>query len=33
MMVQLLIGDPAAAAPYLELVEDRYPWVRVYRVR
>lgn len=33
MMVQLLIGDPAAAAPYLELVVDRYPWVRVYRVR
>lgn len=33
MMVQLLLGDPTAVAPYLELVVDRYPWVRVYRAR
>ncbi len=33
MMVQLLLGDPAHVAPYLELVVDRYPWVRVYRAR
>jgi len=33
LMVRLLLDDPGSFSPYLELVVDRYPWVRVYRVR
>ena len=33
MAVQMLIGDPAAFEPYFELMVDRFPAARVYRVR
>jgi dolichyl-diphosphooligosaccharide--protein glycosyltransferase len=33
MMVQMLIADPASFEPYFELVDDRYPWTRVYKAK
>jgi dolichyl-diphosphooligosaccharide--protein glycosyltransferase len=33
MLVQMLIGDPDAFKEHFELVVDRYPWNRAYRVR
>ncbi|KXB09393.1 hypothetical protein AKJ60_00340 [candidate division MSBL1 archaeon SCGC-AAA385M11] len=33
MMVQMLIGDPERFEEHFELVVDRYPWARAYRVR
>jgi dolichyl-diphosphooligosaccharide--protein glycosyltransferase len=33
MMVRMLLGDPGAFDEWFELVEDRFPWNRVYRVR
>lgn len=31
LMVQMLIGNPQDFAPHFELVDDLYPWVRVYK--
>ena len=31
MMIQMLINDPDSFEPYFELVDDLYPWVRVYK--
>jgi dolichyl-diphosphooligosaccharide--protein glycosyltransferase len=33
MMVRMLLGDPGAFGEWFELVEDRFPWNRVYRVK
>jgi len=33
MAVQMIIGDPAAFEPQFELVSDRFPAARIYRVR
>ncbi len=33
MAVQLLVGDPEQFSEHFELVEESYPWVRVYRAR
>ncbi len=33
MLVQMLLADPTEFAEEFELVVERYPWVRVYRVR
>ncbi len=33
MLVRLLLADPAEVAEHFELVLDRFPWARVYRVR
>jgi undecaprenyl-diphosphooligosaccharide---protein glycotransferase len=33
MMVRMLLGDPKEFSAYFELVEEGYPWVRVYRAR
>jgi dolichyl-diphosphooligosaccharide--protein glycosyltransferase len=33
MMVQMLIADPSSFEPYFELVDDRYPWARVYKAK
>jgi len=33
MAVQMMIGDPAAFEPHFELVSDRFPAARIYRVR
>lgn len=33
MMIQMLIADPRSFAPHFELVEDGYPWTRVYKAR
>jgi dolichyl-diphosphooligosaccharide--protein glycosyltransferase len=33
MMVQLLIADARSFEPYFELVDDKYPWTRVYRAK
>ena len=33
MMVQMLINDPQSFEPYFELVNDKYPWARVYKVK
>ena len=32
LLVQMLIGDSDQFAPHFELVQDRFPWTRVYRV-
>ncbi|MDY0274327.1 MAG: hypothetical protein RBR42_02675 [Desulfomicrobium sp.] len=31
LMVQMLIADPDSFNPHFELVDDLYPWVRVYK--
>jgi dolichyl-diphosphooligosaccharide--protein glycosyltransferase len=33
MMVQMLIGDTKSFEPHFELVDDKYPWTRVYRAK
>ncbi|WP_158269635.1 STT3 domain-containing protein [Desulfonatronum sp. SC1] len=33
MLVQMLLADPEEFAEHFELVVDRFPWTRVYRVR
>jgi len=33
MAVQMLIGDPSEFEPHIELVSDRFPGARIYRVR
>jgi dolichyl-diphosphooligosaccharide--protein glycosyltransferase len=33
MMVQMLIADAQSFEPYFELVDDKYPWTRVYRAK
>jgi dolichyl-diphosphooligosaccharide--protein glycosyltransferase len=33
MMVRMLLGDPGEFAGHFELVADRSPWARAYRVR
>ncbi|WP_156902618.1 STT3 domain-containing protein [Desulfomicrobium escambiense] len=33
MMIQMLIADPRSFEPHFELVDDRFPWARVYRAR
>lgn len=33
MMVQMLIADPASFEPYFELIDDKYPWTRVYKAK
>ena len=33
MMVQMLIADPKSFEPYFELVDDKFPWTRVYRAK
>ncbi|ACV67587.1 Oligosaccharyl transferase STT3 subunit [Desulfohalobium retbaense DSM 5692] len=32
LLVQMLIGESDQFAPHFELVQDRFPWTRVYRV-
>lgn len=32
MMVQMLLNNPRAFAPYFDLVVDRFPFVRIYRL-
>jgi len=31
LMVQMLIADPDSFNPHFALVDDLYPWVRVYK--
>ena len=33
MMVQMLIADPKSFEPHFELVDDKFPWTRVYRAK
>lgn len=33
MMVQMLIGDTKSFEPHFELVDDKFPWTRVYRAQ
>jgi dolichyl-diphosphooligosaccharide--protein glycosyltransferase len=33
MMVQMLIGDAKLFEPHFELVDDKFPWTRVYRAK
>lgn len=33
MMVQMLIGDTKSFEPHFELVDDKFPWTRVYRAK
>ena len=33
MMIQMLIADPRSFEPHFDLVDDRFPWARVYRAR
>ncbi|WP_152555253.1 STT3 domain-containing protein [Desulfonatronum thiodismutans] len=33
MLVRMLLADPGEFAKYFELIVDRFPWARVYRVR
>jgi len=33
MMVQMLIGDTKYFEPHFELVDDKFPWTRVYRAK
>jgi dolichyl-diphosphooligosaccharide--protein glycosyltransferase len=33
MMVQMLIGDVKSFEPHFELVDEKFPWTRVYRAK